>query len=169
MVLSHKLLNKRIENTTDWKKRLIIEPLLEPLTLNSTSVSLDFHLGNRFAIYPRRRIGYHSPLLENETEVAAPEFYVPLGGQLVLHPGEIILGTTLEWFRFPDDLMAYVIGRSIWGRRGLLIATAQAVQPGSTGIITLELSNVGDVSIYLHPGACIGQLFFHLVQEPFAK
>src|SRR6185295_20156844 len=77
--------------------------------------------------------------------------------------------TTLEWFRFPYDLMAYVVGRSIWGRRGLLIVTASAVHPGSSGTITLELCNMGDVAVVLRPGVAVGQLFFHKVGDESKK
>jgi len=167
MVVSRAVIKRRISEEKDWTKRLIVEPLLKPIILNEVSISLDFHLGNRFAIYPRRRIGHHRPISELFHDISLPEFFVPMGRDLILHPGEVLLGTTLEWFCLPCDLMAYVIGRSIWGRRGLVIATALAVQPASTGLITLELTNVGDVSIYLNPGTCIGQLFFHQVHEPY--
>jgi dCTP deaminase len=96
--------------------------------------------------------------------VATEEFFVSFGDHFVLHPGHLVLGSTLEWFRFPLDVMAYVIGRSIWGRRGLLVATATAVHPGSAGTIALELSNTGEIAVALKPGVRIGQLFFHRVE-----
>ena len=72
-----------------------------------------------------------------------------------------MLGVTLEWVRFPTNLAAYVIGKSSWGRRGLIIATAAGVHPGFTGCLTLELSNVGEIPIAINPGIPICQLFLH--------
>ena len=87
--------------------------------------------------------------------------YVPLGEEFFLHPKAFILAITLEWVRLPKDLGAYVIGRSSWGRRGLVIATATGVHPGFTGCLTLELSNLGEIPIAITPGMTICQLFFH--------
>jgi dCTP deaminase len=65
----------------------------------------------------------------------------------------------------PKDLAAYVIGKSSWGRRGLIIATATAVHPGFVGCLTLELSNVGEVPIEIKPGMRICQLCFHSMEQ----
>jgi dCTP deaminase len=164
MTLSRKDLIARLRSD-DWAERLVVEPFFwSDRDMNSPSPSLDFHLGNRFSVLRRRRATQHNPLpTDGETDVAPTELFIPLGKDFFLHPGQIVLGTTLEWFRFPYDLMAYVIGRSIWGRRGLLIVTASAVHPGSSGTITLELCNMGEVAVVLRPGVAVGQLFFHKV------
>jgi dCTP deaminase len=94
----------------------------------------------------------------------AKSHYVPFGKPYVLHPGNFVLGVTLEWIRLPHDLAGYVIGRSSWGRRGLIIATAVGVHPNFTGCLTLELSNVGEIPIAIKPGVSICQLFVHLVE-----
>ena len=60
--------------------------------------------------------------------------------------------------------MAYVIGKSTWGRDGLIIATAIGVHPNFSGILTLEISNVGEIPIYLYPGLAIAQLFLASVE-----
>src|SRR5436309_13869423 len=91
--------------------------------------------------------------------------YVPFGSKYVLHPGGFVLGATLEWIRLPKNLGAYVIGKSSWGRRGLIIATATGVHPGFTGCLTLELTNVGEIPIKIQPGMTICQLFIHRVEE----
>ena len=79
----------------------------------------------------------------------------------VLHPGEFVLGSTLETVTLPDDLAARVEGKSSLGRLGLLThATAGFVDPGFTGHVTLELSNVATLPIMLWPGMKIGQLAF---------
>jgi dCTP deaminase len=91
--------------------------------------------------------------------------YVSFGSRFILHPRNFVLGVTLEWIRLPSDLAAYVIGRSSWGRRGLIIATAAGVHPGFTGCLTLELTNVGEIPIAIKPGMTICQLFLHDVSS----
>jgi dCTP deaminase len=91
--------------------------------------------------------------------------YVPFGDAFILHPRNFVLGGTLEWIRLPADLAGYVIGRSSWGRHGLIIATATGVHPGFTGCLTLELTNVGEIPITVKPGTAICQLFLHEVKS----
>jgi len=79
----------------------------------------------------------------------------------VLHPGGFVLGSSLEYLVFPSNLMAYVIGRSSLGRLGLIVATAVLVQPGFSGYLTLEITNLGNLPIVLSPGLQIAQLVFH--------
>ena len=81
-----------------------------------------------------------------------------------IHTKEFVLGVTLEWIRLPSNRAAYVVGRSSWGRHGLIIATATGVHPGFTGCLTLELSNVGEIPITVKPGTTICQLFIHEVR-----
>ncbi len=87
--------------------------------------------------------------------------YVPFGREYVLHPGHFVLGATLEWIRLPRNLAGYVVGKSSWGRRGLVIATATGIHPGFTGCLTLELSNLGQIPIRIGPGWQICQIFIH--------
>ncbi|HLG70833.1 MAG TPA: dCTP deaminase [Chloroflexota bacterium] len=94
------------------------------------------------------------------------EHYVPFGEYFVLHPRHFVLGSTLEYVRLPPEMGAYAVGRSTWGRLGLVIATAIGIQPGFVGTITLELANEGEVPMKLYPGVSIAQLFFHNVSEP---
>lgn len=165
MILSRKALLARTATAT-WDERLVIEPFF-PETINpeSATASLDFHLGNRFSILKGRPAAQHDPLSrEKRQDVVLRELFIPRGESFYLHPGQLVLAITLEWFRFPYDLLAYVIGRSIWGRRGLVIVTAQAVHPRSAGKITLELFNPGEVPIKLRPGVAAGQLIFHRVE-----
>lgn len=91
--------------------------------------------------------------------------YIPFGGEFILHPHSFVLAVTLEWIRLPRTLAAYVIGKSSWGRRGLIIATAAGVHPAFTGCLTLELSNVDVVPIAVQPGMTIAQLFLHKVES----
>ena len=85
----------------------------------------------------------------------------------ILHPGEFVLGSTYEQVTLPDDIAARLEGKSSLGRLGLLThSTAGFVDPGFTGHITLELSNVATLPIKLWPGMKIGQLCFFRLSSP---
>jgi dCTP deaminase len=84
----------------------------------------------------------------------------------ILHPGEFVLGSTLERVRLPDDLVARLEGKSSLGRLGLLIhSTAGFIDPGWDGHVTLELSNVANLPITIYVGMKIGQLSFMQLTE----
>jgi len=173
-----------MDRATPSKQRLVVDPFFDETALieKAEPASLDFHLGTRFVFLRRGRGPVHDPIEEahtlelhgstidggnradkNGARAGATEVFIQMGTELYLHPGQLVLGTTLEWYRFPEDLMAYVVGRSIWGRRGLLVVTASAVQPNTSGTVTLELCNVGEVAVKIRPGLALGQLFFHKV------
>jgi dCTP deaminase len=85
----------------------------------------------------------------------------------ILHPGEFVLGSTLERVSIPDDLVARLEGKSSLGRLGLLIhSTAGYIDPGWDGQITLELSNVARLPITIYPGMPIGQISFLTLTTP---
>ena len=87
---------------------------------------------------------------------------MPDDDPFILHPGEFVLGSTLERVALPDDLVARLEGKSSLGRLGLLIhSTAGFVDAGWDGQLTLELSNVASLPITLYPGMKIGQISFH--------
>src|SRR5204863_1240052 len=89
------------------------------------------------------------------------------GRPFILHPGEFVLGSTLERIRLPDDLVARLEGKSSLGRLGLLIhSTAGFIDPGWDGHVTLELSNVANLPITIYPGMKIGQVSFMQMTEP---
>ena len=79
----------------------------------------------------------------------------------VVHPRQLVIGGTFEYVQLPPGLMCYVIGKSSWGRMGLIIATATKVDPGFKGCITLEIVNEGEIPLVLYPGLAIAQLVFH--------
>jgi dCTP deaminase len=144
---------------------LVITPEPDPKKLKrSGSASLDLRLGTWLLQLQQTR----NPVLNlptvghtiDESELTRL-IHIPFGSSFFLHPRTFVLGVTLEWIRLPRTLAAYVIGRSSWGRRGLIIATAAGVHPGFTGCLTLELSNVGEMPIEIKPGLQICQLFLH--------
>lgn len=128
----------------------------------SGSASIDLRLGTWFVSLRQARMTHMSVDRGRQfTTQLTKTHYVPFGDEYVLHPASFVLGATLEWIRLPTNLAAYVVGRSSWGRRGLIIATATGVHPGFKGCLTLELSNVGEIPIGIRPGMTICQLFVH--------
>ena len=91
--------------------------------------------------------------------------YVPFGSSIIIHPHQFLLAQTLEYLRLPTDLMAYVVGRSTWGRLGLIVATAIGIHPSFAGNLTFELRNLGETPLTLYPGQTIAQLFIHTVVD----
>jgi dCTP deaminase len=167
-VLSGAKIRSRLA-TKQLDQRLVVSPLLEPdEQLNPANASLDIRLGCEFALVSPSSLGAVDELGEKgSSEALARLFrrvYVPLGGSLVIHPHQLVLAQALEYLRLPLDLMAYVVGRSTWGRLGLTVATAVGIHPGYTGCLTLELKNLGETPLALRPGHAIAQLFFHTVQ-----
>ncbi|MBI4028101.1 MAG: dCTP deaminase [Verrucomicrobia bacterium] len=154
----------------DSHERLLVRPTPNfKQVRESGSASLDLRLGTWFVTLPRTRFT-HLDLLdelkpgEGDATKLEKMHYVPFHRRFILHPKDFVLAVTLEWLRMPNKLAGYVVGRSSWGRRGLIIATAAGVHPGFTGCLTLELSNVGEVPIALVPGITICQIFFHRVE-----
>ena len=88
-------------------------------------------------------------------------FEIPFKHPFLLHPGSLALVPTLEWVVLPHNLQGVVTARSSWAREGLNIATANFVNPGYQGIITLELANFGEIPIRLYPGLRIAQIAFY--------
>ena len=146
----------------EFPNRLVITPILnEQQQIPDHAAAVDLRLGPQFIVAKRS----HFAEIDARDGEALNTFYqsqehfdVGMEGQIVIHPQQFLLAATLEYLRIPTDLTGSVIGRSSWGRIGLIIATATAVHPGFTGCLTLELQNLGDTPIVLHPGTRIAQL-----------
>jgi len=172
MILKAEDVAKRLEKglNPNEKDPLVISPHSDIKTIReSGSASIDLRLGTWFVKLRQAKIGSFKIEQELSEAQMAETHYVPFGEQYLLHPQSFVLGVTLEWLRLPKDLSAYVIGKSSWGRRGLIIATATGVHPGFPGCLTLELTNVGEIPIEIQPGIKICQIFFHKVCEPVSK
>jgi dCTP deaminase len=142
--------------------RIIIDPYL-PEAVQPSSV--DLHLDRRFRVFKNSRY----PYIDVREEQAELTELVEIGGDdpFILHPGEFVLGSTLERVGLPDDLVARLDGKSSLGRLGLLIhSTAGFVDPGWEGNLTLELSNVANLPITLYDGMKIGQISFQRLSSP---
>lgn len=155
---------------SDLAKRLVVMPMLD-LEDQVGPASIDVRLGTTFQYFERLGGAGVDPGAELEALVEKSQRTVrrEFGEPLWLHPGQFVLGSTLEYLRLPPDLGAYVVGRSSWGRLGLLVATAIMLQPGWGGNLTLELVNHGESPIALYAGSCIAQLAIHSLQGPTEK
>lgn len=154
-------------------KRLVITPLLDPQSqIQKGSSSVDVRLGNHFIVQTRRNVSHLDPgekKIHESQRLLENRIIVPFGKYLVLHPNQFALGGTLEYLRVPLDLSGYLVGRSSWGRLGLIVATAIGIHPGFRGIVTLELRNMGEVPFYLRPGQSLAQIFFHTIEGDVEK
>ncbi|MDE9364650.1 dCTP deaminase [Luteipulveratus sp. YIM 133132] len=127
--------------------------------------SIDIRMDRHFRLFDNHKYPYIDPA-EEQDELTRP-LEVADGEPFVLHPGEFVLGSTYEAVTLPDDIAARVEGKSSLGRLGLLThATAGFVDPGFSGHVTLELSNVATLPIKLWPGMKIGQLCFFRLSSP---
>ena len=145
MILSDKTLTKMIADGT-----LGVSPL-EKMQIQPASI--DIRLGDTFSIVEDTSSGIITLDSKISYKTIKTDTYLLL-------PGQFVLATTMEYFRLPDDLTAFVEGRSSLGRMGLFIQNAGWVDPGFEGEITLELFNANRCAIELRAGRRVGQLVF---------
>ncbi|NDC12618.1 MAG: dCTP deaminase [Actinobacteria bacterium] len=142
--------------------RVQVEPF-EPAMIQPSSV--DVRLDRFFRVFENHRYEVIDPSIEQseltrEVAVAPEDFFI-------LHPGEFVLASTYEVITLPDDIAGRLEGKSSLGRLGLLThSTAGFIDPGFSGHITLELSNVANLPVKLYPGMKIGQLCLIKLSSP---
>lgn len=157
MLLSDRDLLTEIDN-----KRVTIEPF-DPEMIQPSSI--DVRLDRMFRVFENHKYPHIDPSIEQAdlTRLIEPDGDDPF----ILHPGEFVLGSTLEVVSLPDDLAGRLEGKSSLGRLGLLThSTAGFIDPGFSGHITLELSNAATLPIKLFPGMKIGQLCLFRLSSP---
>ncbi len=138
-----------------------VTPILDPDQISGASI--DLRLGPDLIVTKRDTgaLAFDPARMEEMRErLADYQTYVrrPLGTAFYLHPGDFAIARSLEYVTLPADLSGQAVGRSSWGRLGLVIATATLIQPNFQGTITLELANVGTVPLVLYVGTRIAQL-----------
>ena len=152
MIFSDRSIREAIEAGT-----IQIDPY-EPGYVQPSSV--DLRVGDGFRVFENHRYSEIDPRSPQEDLTKLIE----VGGEdpFMLHPGEFVLGSTLERVKLGEDVVARLEGKSSLGRLGLLIhSTAGFIDPGFEGHITLELSNVATLPIAIYPGMKIGQISFY--------
>ena len=145
MILSDKTISRMLR-----EKSLVIEPITDD---QIQPASVDVRLGNTFSVVEDTPTGIITLNSEIKYKTITADKYLIL-------PGQFVLATTMEYFELPDDLTAFVEGRSSLGRLGLFIQNAGWVDPGFRGEITLELFNANRCAIELQCGRRVGQLVF---------
>ena len=142
--------------------RVTLEPYDEAMVQPS---SIDVRLDKYFRLFDNHKYPFIDPA-EDQPELTRL-IEVERGEPFILHPGEFVLGSSFEVVTLPDDLAARLEGKSSLGRLGLLThSTAGFVDPGFSGHVTLELSNVATLPIKLWPGMKVGQLCFFGLSSP---
>lgn len=142
--------------------RIVLDPFEASMVQPS---SVDVRIDKLFRLFDNHKYAHidpseEQPELTRLVEVADDEPFI-------LHPGEFVLGSTYETVTLPDDVAARLEGKSSLGRLGLLThSTAGFIDPGFSGHVTLELSNMATLPIKLWPGSKIGQLCFFQLSSP---
>ena len=156
MILSDRTIREQID-----AGRIIIDPL-DPKGIQPSSV--DLRLDHWFRVFRNHTMSH----IDVKTNLEELTQLVDTGEEpFILHPGEFVLGSTLERVGVPDDLVGRLEGKSSLGRLGLLIhSTAGFVDAGFEGQLTLELSNVANLPITLYPEMKIGQISFQQMTTP---
>ena len=142
--------------------RVVLEPFDEAMVQPS---SVDVRIDKFFRVFENHRYPHIDPAEEQPdlTRMVEPE----AGEPFILHPGEFVLASTYEVVTLPDDVAGRLEGKSSLGRLGLLThSTAGFIDPGFSGHVTLELSNVATLPIKLWPGMKIGQLCLFRLSSP---
>lgn len=150
MILSDKTILKMLD-----EKSLVINPVTKE---QIQPASVDIRLGNTFSVVDDTP----SNIITLESQI---NYKTITTDTYLIMPGEFVLATTMEYFELPDNLTAFVEGRSSLGRMGLFIQNAGWVDPGFKGEITLELYNANRCAIELKAGRRIGQLVFAEMDE----
>lgn len=150
MILSDKTIKEMLQ-----RRELLVEPIGDD---SIQPASVDIRLGNTFSIVEDSASGIVT--LDNTLE-----YKTITTDTYLLLPGQFVLATTLEYIKLPDNLTAFVEGRSSLGRLGLFVQNAGWVDPGFEGEITLELFNANRCAIELKAGRRVGQLVFALMDK----
>lgn len=151
MILSDKTILRMLD-----EKSLVINPVTKE---QIQPASVDIRLGNTFSVVDDTP----SNIITLESQIS---YKTITTDTYLIMPGEFVLATTMEYFELPDNLTAFVEGRSSLGRMGLFIQNAGWVDPGFKGEITLELYNANRCAIELKAGRRVGQLVFAEMDEP---
>lgn len=129
--------------------------------------SMDLRLGNSFKLYDHSKFAVLDPKQPETFANNMRTIEVEEGEPFMVQPGEFVLGVTQETISLPDDLVARVEGRSSLGRLGIIVhSTAGFVDPGFSGTITLEISNLNRLPVALYPGMRVCQLAFEIMSSP---
>lgn len=157
MLLSDRDIRSQIESG-----RVKIDPY-DPGLIQPSSI--DVRLDRYFRVFENHKYPHIDPAVEQPDLTRLVE--VEADSEFILHPGEFVLASTYEVVTLPHDIASRLEGKSSLGRLGLLThSTAGFIDPGFSGHVTLELSNVATLPMKLYPGMKIGQLCMFRLSSP---
>lgn len=161
MVLSDRDIKKFLNN-----KKIIIKPAPD-LKTQLGSCSIDLRLGNAFRVFEHSKYAFVDPFEKDIKREITREIEVADKEPFILQPGDFVLATTIESFTLPDNLLARLEGRSSLGRLGIVVhSTASIFDPGWSGVVVMELGNMGRMPVALYPGMRICSLSFEQLSSP---
>lgn len=164
MILSDREIKQLLD---EGKIKILPEPNLDE---QLGSASLDLKLGDEFMVFEHTKKPYIDTKNPDTFKNMTKTIKVVDGEPFVFHPGEFVLGATLEEVELPDDTAARIDGRSSLGRLGIVIhSTAGHIDPGFRGKIVLEMENIGMIPVLLYPGMRVCQLVFEALSSPTTK
>lgn len=162
MILSDRDIRQAIEDG-----RITVETDQQEMFQHIHASSMDMRLGNVFKLYEHSKFSVLDPKMPESFAGNMRTITVEDGEPFIVQPGEFVLGVTQERISLPDDLVARVEGRSSLGRLGIIVhSTAGFVDPGFSGTITLEISNLNRLPVALYPGMRVCQLAFEVMSSP---
>ncbi len=146
--------------------RIRIDPIPD-FGVNLGPCSLDFRLGNTLRVFEYTKHPVIDPRKKEIFDTLSREITVPDGDSFIIHPGELIIASTLEWLELSNDLVGRLEGRSSLGRIGVVVhSTAARFDPGWRGRPVLELGNLGRIPVALFPGMRICSFTFEQLSSP---
>jgi dCTP deaminase len=161
MVLSDRDLRKALQS-----KRIVITPVPD-FKHQLGSCSIDLRLGSRFRVFEYSRYTFIDPFKKEIGSEVTREVVVKGKEPFIIHPGDFVLGVTVEHLEVPDDLTGRLEGRSSIGRLGIIIhSTAANIECGFRGKITLEIANMGKLPVALYPDMRICSVSFEELSSP---
>ena len=167
MPVPHDEIIELMKLSPNRKDALFITPQLDAESIGD--IGVDLRLSNQFIVFNTDSLCHIDFLdsTEGKERIRKYQKYVvvPPNKPFILHPNTLVLGSTLEFISMPNNHSGSIDGRSSWARHGLIIATACAIDPGFKGTITLELTNLGESSLYLYPGVRVIQLFLENIGD----
>lgn len=164
MILNKTELIRRLCRPVEDDAGLVVTPLLCPRKAFDAD-AIDLRLGTNFILSRSDRLAVNVPGLAEGDKFQRP-VHVPLGGYLVLPGHHTVLASTLEYIKVPPDIAAMILTKSSWARTFISVETAPWVHPCYRGCLTLEIANVSETPIVIHPGRRVAQIvFLHVSQE----
>lgn len=162
MILSDRDIRRAIQ-----EGRVKIDSDQPEMFMHIHASSMDMRLGNTFKLYEHSKFSVLDPKRPESFQGNMRTITIPEGEAFIVQPGEFVLGVTMEKITVPDDLVVRVEGRSSLGRLGIIVhSTAGFVDPGFSGTITLEISNLNRLPVALYPGMRVCQLAFEMMTSP---